>query len=129
MFYYAAYDRIRGGNPSLDCSDEDILSADNGRLDNPIGLITADEVMYGGIPNWNSSNNSNYLYTGQNYWTMSPFYFGGRYAGVFRVISGYLYGDIVYNTYGVRPVINLKADTVISSGDGSADLPFVVQTD
>lgn len=129
-FNYAAYDRIRGGNPSLDCSDEDILSKDNGRLDNPIGLITADEVMYGGIPNWNSSNTSNYLYTGQTYWTMSPFgfYSTGR-ALVFSVSSsGYLGNGSVDNADGVRPVINLKANTAISSGNGQATSPFVIST-
>ena len=32
----------------------------------------------------------------------------------------------VTNSIGVRPVINLRADTVITKGDGSSLNPFVV---
>ena len=32
-------------------------------------------------------------------------------------------------SYGVRPVINLKADTLITKGDGSSINPFVVKTE
>ena len=61
---------------------------------------------------------------------MSPSYFGdGSYARMFRVyMGGYLDESSVDYAAGVRPVLNLKADTVISGGDGTADLPFVVQT-
>ena len=42
--------------------------------------------------------------------------------------AGYLspwYG--VGNTFGARPVINLKSDTLITSGIGTSSDPFVVQ--
>ena len=61
---------------------------------------------------------------------MSPSYFYNGGANVFDVLStGYLIdnGDVNY-ARGVRPVLNLKADTAISGGDGTADSPFVVQT-
>ena len=128
-FNYAPSTRIRRGSPSLDCGDADILSVDNGRLTYPIGLITADEVMYGGIPNWNSSNNSNYLYTGEYYWTMSPSSFNGYNANVFLVEStGYLTGSNVdWTGPGVRPVINLKAYTLFEAGGtGTSTNPYVV---
>ena len=42
---------------SLQCSDVDILSQDNGRLPNPIGLITADEAALAGVT-WNIQKES-----------------------------------------------------------------------
>ena len=122
--YYAAYGRLvqssSNVNPSYKCSNtSDILKI-------PIGLITADEVVMAGL-SWNGSTTSNYLYTGQHYWTMSPYYFG---ASVFAVYSsGYLRWSNVNNAApGVRPVVNLKADTIISSGDGTSSNPYVVET-
>ena len=120
-FYYAAYDRVYGSTqPTLQCSNtNDIYTT-------KVGLITADEVrMAGGTT---SSNNSYYLYTGQNYWTMSPFYFYiNGYAFVFRVLSdGSLDFNWVNYTYGVRPVLNLSADVTISGGNGTSETPYVV---
>ena len=101
-------------------------SQGNKALTYPIGLITADEVAYaGGV--YGSSNSSYYLYTGQNYWTLSPYYFGGGYARMFRVYSyGSLGNGSVSDTNGVRPVINLKANVTISEGDGSSSNPYVI---
>ena len=126
-FEYAVLGRIGGGSPSLDCGDADVLSVDNGRLTYSIGLITADEAMYGGIP-WGGSTISNYLYTEQTYWTMSPsrFYAGTSQAYVFVVNStGSLDGWTVNRVNGVRPVINLKADTQFT-GTGTSDDPYTV---
>ena len=125
--YYAPYDRYNG-SANLQCNSEDILSQDNGKLPNPIGLVTSDEAVLTGIT-WDTPNTGSYLYTGQAYWTMSPFYFhseNGR-AYVFRVnSSGSLQGDWnVSNAYGVRPVINLKSAIAIS-GSGTTSDPFKV---
>ena len=126
---YQPYTRISSSSPSLSCNKNDIYTTDefelgNGALTYPIGLISADEAMFAGIPNWNSSNTNNYLYTGQYYWTMSPSGFNGSYAGVFRVaLGGVLYYDWVHDTNGVRPVINLKSAIAIT-GSGSKTDPF-----
>ena len=119
--------------PSLKCSQiaNDMFtvsgsSKGNHKLTYPVGLITSDEVVLaGGFGN--SNNTSYYLYTAQNYWTMSPssFYTLGD-ATVFAVNSnGNLGYSIVSNTYGVRPVINLKADVSIT-GSGTSGNPYVV---
>ena len=126
---YAAYGRLynKGSeSASLQCSDVDILSQDNGRLPNPIGLVTADEAALAGVT-WNNQKES-YLNTGQTYWTMSPFDFFSGYADVFSVtLNGILASGVVdWTVPGVRPVINLKADTPILSGDGSSETPFVI---
>ncbi len=99
----------------------------NGALTVPVGLITADEVIYaGGFGGKN--NTSYYLCTNQYYWTMSPF--NATNAQVFYVhLTGWLHFYGVNNTWGVRPVINLKADTPFESGDydGTSSKPFTVK--
>ena len=133
--YYAAYIRLYGSNkvPTFECqNDSDLYTASgtengNGVLTYPIGLITADEVAYaGGV--WNIANQSYYLYTGRVYYTLSPCYFNGSTAVMFSVDSND--GDLGYTSvdsvFGVRPVINLKADVTISKGNGSAGNPFIV---
>ena len=115
-FYYASYDRT--GNGSLQCNELDVLSQDNGKLSNPIGLLTSDEYILAG------SGNS-YLYTGQIYWTMSPQSYSG--ASVFIVDeSGELFsGAVSYTFPNVRPVINLRADVALT-GAGTTTDPFKV---
>ena len=131
--YYAAYNRLLNSkNPTFECQNESDLyttsGSENGNkaLQYPIGLITADEVAYaGGV--YLATNQSYYLYTNQYYWTMSPSYFNGSVAYTFYVDSdGYFDWTYVYNAYGVRPVINLKANVTISAGNGSAGNPFEI---
>ena len=130
--YYQPYTRISNSSPSLSCNKNDIYTTDefefgNGALTYPIGLISADEAMLAGIPNWNSSGNTNnYLYTGEYYLTMSPYFFDGSTAYVFCVLyNGRLNISSVYITNGVRPVINLKSAIAIT-GDGSVNTPFKI---
>ena len=117
--YYAPYDRQSSG--SLQCHDDDVLSQDNGKIPNPIGLLTSDEYVLAGKAD-------SYLDVGINYWTMSPSYFGSGCAYVFYVSSsGYLgHGSTdLIDTRGVRPVINLKSAIAIT-GSGSKTDPFKV---
>lgn len=57
---------------------------------------------------------------------MSPYIFNGSYAVVFIVNdNGSFFNNNVYDTLGVRPVINLKADVTIT-GSGTTYDPYVV---
>ena len=57
---------------------------------------------------------------------MSPVHYSGVRALVFYVDSyGPLNYDLVNLTYGVRPVINIRADIQLT-GTGSQDNPFKV---
>ncbi len=101
----------------------------NGKLQYPIGLITADEVVLaGGF--YGRANSSYYLYTNQDYWTMSPYYLGTNgYAYVLRVnaVGTLMHDNVSYIGIGVRPVINLKAGVTFSKGSGSSIDPFIVE--
>ena len=131
---YISYTRIRNSSSSLTCNPNDIYTVKSSNTGNKvltysIGLISADEAMLAGIPNGaRGGNTNNYLYTGQDYWTMSPCHFNLNYASVFHVTSdGYLdlNGWGVNNTFGVRPVINIRSDVVLS-GSGTSIDPFIV---
>ena len=120
-FYYAAYGRlVSAKTPTLECSNtNDIYTT-------KVGLITADEVsMAGGV--YGTSNSSYYLYTGQYYWTMSPYYFnssGRAYVFVVNSSGGLSNWRVAY-AYGVRPVLNLSADVTLT-GSGTQTDPYVV---
>ena len=118
IIYYAAYDRINVG-ASLQCNSEDLLSKDNGKMTNPIGLLTSDEYVLAG-------SEDSYLDVGIDYWTMSPYYFENYgVAFVFVVYSGGGLIDYwgVDGIWGVRPVINLRADVQLD-GSGTTTDPF-----
>lgn len=130
--YFKTYDRLKNSQPSLVCvNDTDMYTVKNGELKYPIGLITADEVALAGGKN--GVTNTNYwLYTGQDYWTMSPgyiFFYSPIYH--YRVnSSGYieLYYPMDNSSYasGVRPVINLSKDVLFVGGSGIAGDPYKV---
>ncbi len=118
-------------NVNLYCNNENDLftlnnaSKGNKALKYPIGLLTADEVFY--LGNYMDSNAETWLKTSLSYWTMTPF---RKYdtADIFLV-------DYVNNSYGwgcndylvgVRPVINLKSDVVLT-GTGTKDNPYIVE--
>ena len=116
---YAPYDRRNNG--ILQCHTEDILSQDNGKIPNPIGLVTSDEYIL-------AKDENSYLNVEIIYWTMSPAWFEYNTAGVFDIDSyGALnYGEVVQNTEpSVRPVINIRSDVVLS-GSGTSTDPFKV---
>ena len=136
--FYGAYTRLQDDKkPSLKCSqdnDKFKMSNESAKLNYPVALITADEVaMAGGRAYYNgaySPNSNYYLYNGNYFWTLSPSDFNSYYsiAHVWRVMpSGSLipWTDVT-NSFGVRPVINLRANTLITKGDGSSLNPFVI---
>jgi len=131
--YYSALFRLVDSpkSPVLTCPTEDFYtvsgaSKGNKSLTYPIGLITADEVsMAGGL--WGKTNKDYYLYTGRTYWTLSPRYFNITYAEMLAVgLDGQLTNDNANVANGVRPVINLKANTTMT-GKGTVGNPYIVQ--
>ena len=119
--------------PNLKCSkiETDLFTVyksnhGNKMLENPIGMITMDEIILaGGFAR--SVNNLYYLYTNQNYWTMSSAIFSPSTAFVFRARSDGNYDSAgVFMEHGIRPVINLDKNITLSSGNGTMSDPYVV---
>ena len=107
-------------------------SKGNGALTYGVGLVTADEIFLAG--GWDSSNSNYYLYSGTNYWTMSPgfyrsisFNLGHAYELVLTSAGSVSYGDVSDGVgsdwYGARPVFNLKSE-VLAQGSGTVSDPY-----
>ena len=133
--YYGAFNRLYNKKtPSLKCAqDNDKFKVSNAsaKLDYPVSLITADEVaMSGGV--YNTANSNYYLYNGQYFWTLSPSLFTSyasqSYVWYVLPSGGMNPWSIVTNSFGARPVINIKADTLMTKGDGTTLNPYVVQS-
>ena len=119
--FYAAYGRLNTNkSPSLKCNNIYNLYTTK------IGLITADEVAFaGGVAGLKNGNY--YLYTGKDYWTISPCNSARSSDYVYRILSdGGLGNWSVNDSLGVRPVINLSADVTLS-GSGTSTDPYVVE--
>ena len=114
------------GTPSNECPDSAALSVSegngNGKLTYPVAMITADELMFGGA-GYNVENHNYYLTTGNKFHTMTQqsekkmYYQNSKYA-LNRTSS------LTYAT-GIRAVIALPYKTVIRSGNGTKENPYV----
>ena len=144
---YEAYKRVVESTPNLSCMDTDYYtslnaSSGNKALKYNIGLISVDELMFGGYSgnmfegkiNKNSSNKNSFLTASNRFWTMTPVY--GTYAigdgywsiSVFHDFTSST-GNRIEDSYveidmGLRPVINLK-NTLKFTGDGTKNNPYV----
>lgn len=135
--YYGSYNRLVNLNqPQFACPQTNDLftlkgsSKGNKSLDNSIGLLTIDEVVYAG-GKIGMTNKEYYLVNGDYWWTMSPPYFNG-YAHVWYVNgNGDVYRINAVIAYGVRPVINLKSNvgfTLEGTGDAGTDTnPYIIK--
>ena len=123
-YYYGANGRVWNNpvSPDYKCpvaSDKftTTTAKGNGKLSYPVGLITADEITFAGLPA-GKTNNSFYLYTGDYYWAGSPNGFNVCYAIEFDVVDGgYLGSDRVHSNGGVRGVVSLSSESkLLGSG-------------
>ena len=114
--------------PTLDCTTD---GNSKGLVNASVGLITYDEVVLAGGKPW-TSNKSYYLYKtasgGSNdfsWLTMSPAGFGdGSTLAWYVYYDGYPRYSYVFNSFQVRPVINLKADVSVTK---NAQGHYIVQ--
>ena len=132
--YYGGYIRVfQKHQPMFSCLQKNDLYTNkeaitgNKSLIYPVGLISADEVMYAG--GFGANNDGYWLYTNQTYWTMSPSHYGANMITVSE--NGALWAAGITYSFGVRPVINLKADTTFTFTDGedigTSSNPYIVQ--
>ncbi len=128
---YGVYDRVViKKNPILKCP-EPVDNSNNirpygGIYKTKIGLITSDEMNLAGL-SWNyGADETNYLYNGSWWWSLSPNNSSNTasvFAGKYDYIHDY-YSTLNY--FAVVPVINLNADVQVV-GDGSEESPFIIQ--
>ena len=135
--FYSAYKRLNQDSnktATLKCTQESnrfstTTSRGNGDLIYPIALITADEVALAG-GKINLKNENFYLQSNHSFYTITPYFFGASsaYSFVYRLaFQGVLEYSNVTIGGGLRPVINLRSDVLISQGDGTSENPFVLE--
>ena len=135
--YFGAYGRYAKNTAQFTCpnKERDLYTTTDSSIGNkaltyPVGLITYDELVFAGMDQ-RHINKLSWAYSTQHYWTMSPSHFdaaSGYGGGWVQYSAGYLNPwTWVAGWYGARPVINLKSDTLITSGIGTSSDPFVVQ--
>ena len=135
---YASSDRLTNSIPSLNCSNKErnlytvsTSNYGNKTLSYPIGLISLDELMLAGL-NVNNLNRLTWAHSNTDYFTMTPSYYYHYECGyvMFYDTNGIIsnVGCTKYPKRGIRPVINLKSNVKISGGIGTANNPFVVDT-
>ena len=134
--YYAGYTRLSDDNANkpatLKCNDvRDKFSITstkgNAKLTYPVALITADEVALAGGKT-QTKNNNFYLNNGAQYWTMTP----SNYLSGYNLSRMWMLGDtgkllatgMLSYALGLRPVINISPNVLISQGDGTMENPF-----
>ncbi len=130
-WYFGSYVRLNTKKtPTLKCPSKDdaftkvSTSKGNAKLINPIGLLTADEVMMAG-GKFNTINASFYLNTNQNYWLATPYQTTTTESySLYVFTSGHVYSNTLADTFGVRPVISLKPD-LIATGNGTYNNPYI----
>ena len=112
----------------------------NNDLKHPIALITADEMAFAGAMT-KKTNQQYYLFdaykegiTSEWWYTMTPtsVYFhssGILQVNVFRYSSNSesLHSYISHGATGTRPVINLKSNLLVESGDGTKNGPYTIK--
>ena len=129
---YGPYNRLQTNKtPSLKCSRKEdrftVIETEkgNGALTHPIALLTADEASLAGLLH-GTGNSTNYLYTDENYWLLSPALFSGSAFPWYVNLNGNLLTSYSASyTRGTRGVLNLNSNTEIS-GTGTLNNPYIV---
>ncbi len=126
---FAGYNRFNNKTPSLKCGSNDSFTMDskkgNGALTYPIGLLTSDEALYAG-----ALNKSSYLNDSEGFLLMTPY----RFDSIAKIYMFNITKDGTINSLdgdeenNIRPVISLKNGIKFTTGNGSADDPFVIET-
>ena len=133
MYGYTRFYNWNGSSisPSLNCPQANdkfsvTTTKGNGKMSNPVGLITADEVsMAGGKTG--AQNTLYYLYTGTYYWTMTPsHFFSNAYEFCVTSSGEFVNGNVDYGG-GVRPVVNLNTENLSFTGTGTMQDPYVIE--
>lgn len=131
---YVSYTRLYTNKvPTLTCTrveDRYTISGSlgNGELTYPVGLLTADEAFFAG--GTTAKNDTYYLYSGESFFTSSPYRNYDTYGASLMWVAnsdGQYYFGYSFDDYGVRPVINLRAD-VEFTGNGTFETPYVIKT-
>lgn len=125
-------DKLRGGSvkASFDCEVNDSFTVGekgNGKLKYPIGLLTGDEVILGGVRSEFLSKEYFRSFLNNNYfWIMTPFY-DDTHSAFMSYVTIKFDKSRVDKELEVRPAISLRHDIQYTSGDGTLYNPYIIK--
>lgn len=136
-YYFGSYKRnFANGLPTLSCPRNIVdlyttADAPNGnkQANEPMGLLTADEISFAGSGSSKIASNLNsYLRSGSTFWLLSPA-FRNPYDGF---VYGFYLGDSlgrdnIRSGRGVRPAISLMHHIQVTGGNGTATSPWTIE--
>lgn len=130
MLFNTKY-RLDNNIPSIICSNvNDSFSVSdtigNGKLTYPIGLITADEIVFSGNNFGLEVRTYNALY-GSATSTMSPYESSGGQATVASIYGNQFVAHSIGSSIGLRPVVSLKNSLMVYAGDGTSTRPYILE--
>ena len=90
--------------------------------------ITLDEAVYAGLIQGTSTYNiTNYLKSNYIYWTISPKSSGNQPPLMYVINPNGGHSEVMStSTYYAAPVIIMKPTTIVASGTGKFDDPYVI---
>lgn len=116
MTVYSSY------TPDFKCTTD---GNGKGLVNSSVGLIAYDEVVYAG-GYYNVANGYYYLHNSNTFWAISTSGLNSANAYIVYINGrGTITNNSVTNTHTIRPVLNLKVDTMVV-GTGTSTDPFVV---
>lgn len=130
---FAGYDRLAAKTPSFICPNDNLggklskytvsdTTVGNAAFTYPIGLLTADEVIFAGLTTSNSAATNYLMKIKLGFFTMTPYDTGNIYS---INSTGTISSNYALSSY-LRPVIALNSDTSFSGGTGTASDPYVI---
>ena len=130
--HYNGYKRLLEGTPTFTCErEEDSYSTTeigNQKLIYPVALINTDELIYAGAQ-YNGVEPENYYNSwalvNAAYWSMTP---NSSNKILYPNSQGYINRNSINSSSGVRPVIALDKDVLVTTGDGTKEKPYRVAT-
>ena len=122
--YFGSYQRIiNNKTPSISCSktEEDF----GGEIKQKIALLTVDELALSGLVD-GVNNTTNYLYQGNDYYSMSPAEYYNYNVYIFYVNgAGQLLRTVPTDSLTIRPVITLNSNISVL-GKGTKEEPYYI---
>ena len=135
VLFFNSYNNLNSHRPLLTCPNKnDSFTVDeangNGDLTYPTALLTVDEMMLAGASDSGIANVDFYLYPGSvvGTFTMSPSHYKADFPWnyYYMLHSGVLRSIDSNVSFPVRPSISLIPETLVVSGDGSSENPYIV---
>lgn len=127
---FNARTRLENGAPTLECASKDdsftvASDAGNKKLTYPTAIINADEITYAGEV-LKKTQLDTFVNINYSYWSMTPYV---ATKNMYPNSKGVLNMNTFTYSAGIRPMVSVRNNAVIVSGNGENNSPYVISVD